>query len=175
MKQYGTDLLKHKYKTISNLVRSQTRKDTATYVSNLSSSYFVSSKKFWNFLNSVKGRCHPVPPLKQNDTVVSDDYDKASIFNRYFHSVFTVESSDNISDLRRYLEYHPDLIDTINFSVEEVHRELLNLQRDKACGPDHVSSYLLQKGADFLASPFTKLFQLSLSTGIFHPTTAPSV
>ena len=80
MKQYGTDLLKHKYKTISNLVRSQTRKDTATYVSNLSSSYFVSSKKFWNFLNSVKGRRYPVPPLKQNDIVVSDDYDKASIF-----------------------------------------------------------------------------------------------
>ena len=49
--------------------------------------------------------------------------------------------------------------------MEEVHREQLNLQRDKACGPDHVSSYLLQKGADFLASPFTKLFQLSLSTG----------
>ena len=94
-----------------------------------------------------------------------DDYGKATIFNRYFHSVFIVESSDNISDLHRSLEYHPDLIDTINFSVEEVHRELLNLQRDKACGPDHVSAHLLQKGADFLASPLTKLFQLSLSTG----------
>ena len=113
----------------------------------------------------MKGRHHPVPSLKQNDTVVSDDYDKTSIFNRYFHSVFTVESSNNISDLRCSLEYHPDLIDTINFSVEEVHRELLNLQRDKACGSDHVSAYLLQKGADFLASPLTKLFQLSLSTG----------
>ena len=122
MKQCGSDLLKHKYKAISNLVRSQTRKDTATHVSNLSSLHFVNSKKFWNFLNSVKGRRHPIPPLKQNDTLISDDYDKASIFNRYFHSVYAVECGDNVSNLRQSLEYHPDLIDTINFSVEEVHR-----------------------------------------------------
>ena len=49
--------------------------------------------------------------------------------------------------------------------MEEVYRELLNLQGDKACGPDHVSARLLQRGADFLAPPLTKLFQLSLSTG----------
>ena len=64
------------------------------------------------------------------------------------------------------MEYHPDLIDTIDFSVEEVHGELLNLQGGKACGPDHVSAHLLQKGADFLAPTLTKLFQLSFSTGI---------
>ena len=166
MKKHGTDLLKRKYKAISNLVRLQTRKDTTTYVSNLSSSYLVNSKKFWNFLNSMKGRRHPIPPLKQSDALISDDYDKASVFNRYFHSVFTVECCDNIFNLRQSLEYHPDLINTIDFSVEEVHGELLNLQGGKACGPDHVSAHLLQKGADFLAPPLTKLFQLSFSTGI---------
>ena len=36
MKCYGTDLLKFKYKAISNLVHSQTRKDTAAHVTNLS-------------------------------------------------------------------------------------------------------------------------------------------
>ena len=39
------------------------------------------------------------------------------------------------------------------------------LQNLKACGLDHISAHLLQKGADLLASPLTKLFQLSLSTG----------
>ena len=107
IKQFGTDLLKRKYNAISNLVRSQTRKDTAAHVSNLSSSYFVNSKKLWNFLNSVN--CHPVPPLKHNGTLISDDYDKASIFNRYFHSVFTVEHCDIISNVCQSLEYHPNL------------------------------------------------------------------
>ena len=145
MKKYGSNLLRRKYKAISNLVRSQIRK------------YFVNSKKFWNFLNSVKSRLYPIPPLKQND--------KASIFNKYFHSVFTVEHCDNISNLRQSLKYHLNLIDTIDFSVEEVHGELLNLQGEKPCGPDLILSHLLQKGADFLAPSLTKLFQLSFSTG----------
>jgi len=68
MKQRGSDLLKCKYKAISNLVCSQTRKDTASHVSNLSTSYFVTPKKFWNFLNSLKGRHYPIPPLQQNGT-----------------------------------------------------------------------------------------------------------
>ena len=43
--------------------------------------------------------------------------------------------------------------------------DLVNLQKDKACGPDCVPAYLLKIGADFLAAPLSKLFQLSLSTG----------
>ena len=56
-------------------------------------------------------------------------------------------------------------INSIDFSVDEVHQELVGLQKDKACGPDCVPAYLLQIGADFLAAPLSKLFQLSLSTG----------
>ena len=49
--------------------------------------------------------------------------------------------------------------------MDEVHTELVNLQKDKAFGPDYVPAYLLQVGADFLAAPLSKLFQLSLSSG----------
>lgn len=189
MKWCGTDLSKPKYKAISNLVCSQTRNDTAAHVANLSS-YFTNSKKFWNFLNSVKGCHHPVPPLEHNSSFISDNTNKASIFNEYFHSIFTVEECD-VPNLRQSLEYHPHLINSINFSVEEVHMEPINLQRDEACGPYHILAYLLQKGADILALPLSKLFQLSfplefyLETGsqvilhqftrrvttIYHPTT----
>ena len=43
MKRIGSDLLKAKYKAISNLVRSQTRKGTSDHVTNFSTSYFASS------------------------------------------------------------------------------------------------------------------------------------
>ena len=43
--------------------------------------------------------------------------------------------------------------------------DLVNLQKDKACGPDCVPAYLKKVGADTLAAPLSKLFQLSLSTG----------
>ena len=127
--------------------------------------YFANSKKFWNFLNSIKGRRHPIPPLKHNDSLVSNDSGKATIFNQFFHSVFTIEDCNSLSDLRQSLEVHPDLINTIVFSVDEVHMALMNLQKDKACGPDCIPAYLLTIGADFLAVPLSKLFQLSLSTG----------
>ena len=72
-----SDLLKAKYKAISNLVHSQTRKDTAAHVTNLSKSYFVNSKNL----------------------LVSDDNNKATIFNKFFHSVFTIEDCSSLSDL----------------------------------------------------------------------------
>ena len=165
MKRLGSDLLKAKYKAISNLVRSQTRKDTLDHVTNLSKSYFANSKKFRNFLNSIKGSRHPIPPLKHNDSSVSDDSSKANIFNQFFHSVFTVEDNNSLSELRQSLAVHPELINSIDFSVDEVHQELVNLQKHKACGPECVPAYFLQIGADFLAAPLSKLFQLSLSTG----------
>ena len=74
MKRLGSDLLKAKYKAISNLVHSQTRKDTAAHVTNLSKSYFVNS-------NSIKGRHHPIPPLKHKNLLVSDDSGKATILS----------------------------------------------------------------------------------------------
>ena len=69
------------------------------------------------------------------------------------------------------MEVHPDLINTIDFSVDEVHMALMNLQKDKACGPDCVPAYLLKVGADFLAVPLSKLFQLSLSILGLYPGT----
>ena len=107
----------------------------------------------------MKGCRYPIPPLKQkiNDVIISDDRDKATIYNKYFHSIFTINDCNNISYLCQSLEYHPDLVDSIDFSVEEVHSELLNLHGDKACGPDHIPVYLLQKGPDFLAPSLTKM------------------
>ena len=52
-----------------------------------------------------------------------------------------------VSNLRQSLEVHPDLINTIVFSIDEVHIALMNLQKDKACGPDCVPAYLFEIGA----------------------------
>ena len=60
------------------------------------------------------------------------------LFNRYFHSIFTAENCDDLSILHQSLTHHPDLIDSIDFTIEEVHAELSNLQRDKVCDPDHI-------------------------------------
>jgi len=53
----------------------------------------------------------------------------------------TIENSNTLSDLRQSMEAHPELINLIDFSTDEGHKELLNLQKDKGCGPDCVPTY----------------------------------
>ena len=79
--------------------------------------YFKNSKKFWNFLNSVKGSCTPIPPLKYDDYLITNDSVKANTFNQYFHSVFTKEVFSDLSGLRGALQFKSHFVDSIEFSV----------------------------------------------------------
>jgi len=99
MKRSNSDVIKAKYKTISNLVRTKTRQDTAAYISTLSNSCTADAKKFWNFVNSVKNFFRPPPPLNHLGQFTSDNNEKASVFNDYFDSVFTTEDFSNLSSL----------------------------------------------------------------------------
>ena len=165
IKSPTSDVIRSRYKRISNLVRSQTRKDTENYVSTLSKSYFDSPKIFWRWFNSFKGNRTPIPPLSHNDAFITEDSHKAEAFNAYFGSFFTVDDGFDISTLRSSLSFHPSIIQTIEFNVEEVYNELKSLNCSKACSPDLIPARLLKLGAEFIAPSLTKLFQLSFSSG----------
>ena len=165
MKRNSSELNRSKYKAISNLVRSKTRQDTVDYISALSVSYSANAKKFWNFVNSVKGFHQSPPPLSISGNHVSDDVEKATAFNQYFNSVFTTENCSGLQSLRESVKFNGKLIDSVQFTPENVYEELKSLQRDKACGPDNLPSQLLQVAADFISLPLSHLFQLSLSSG----------
>ena len=165
VKSPTSDVIKSRYKQISNLVRSRTRQDTEAHVSNLSKQYFDSPKPFWRWLHSFKGNRSPIPPLLHNDENLTEDSNKAEAFNAYFSSVFTVDDGSDIPGLRESLSIHPSIIDSIQFTVKDVFEELISLQCDKACGPDLLPARLLKLGAEFLAPSLAQLFQLSLSSG----------
>jgi len=112
----------------------------------------------------VKGCHNPIPSLTHEDSLVTDDATKASIFNQYFHSMFTTEGYSDLPSLHNSLQFKPDLIDSIIFSAEDVFNELTSLKADKACGPDCILAQLLKKGAELISSPLAKLFQSSLSS-----------
>ena len=165
IKSPTSDVIRSRYKHISNLVRSRTRKDTEDYISTLSKGYFVSPKPFWRWLNSFKGRHAPIPPLLHHDNYVTDDTPKAEAFNAYLSSVFTVDDGSDISKLRKDLSFQPSIIQSIEFDVEEVCNELQNLNCNKACGPDLLPAHLLKMSAEFIAPSLAQIFQLSLSFG----------
>ena len=57
------------------------------------------------------------------------------------------------------------LIDSIQFTSENVFEELSNLQHDKPCGPDNLLVKLLIVTAKFISLPISHLLQWSLSSG----------
>ena len=139
--------IKSRYKRISNLVRFKPRKDTELHVSSLSNKYFDSPKPFWrgSTLSKVRNRSR-TPPLLQNNDTLTADTQKAETFNVYFSSVFTADDGSDVLMLRGSLTFHSSALYSIKFTPENVYEELINLQCDKACGPELLPSRLLRFG-----------------------------
>ena len=94
-------------------------------------------------------------------TSAVSDYDKASLFNQYFHSVFT--NSDFILPAISNLPTPSSVIDEISITESDVYKALASLDPSKAMGYDGISPRLLKHCALPLCQPLLDLFSLSLS------------
>ena len=70
------------------------------FTESLCNNFCKKSRKFWNWVNASKGRCNPIPALTDNGLKITNDTEKAGIFNRYFHSVFTDEDMSLFPSLK---------------------------------------------------------------------------
>ena len=87
----------------------------------------------------------------------------ANIMNNYFNSVFTIEQLNNVPQLR---QYEGNILDTFNFSTEEVLEKLQHLNIYKSTGPDMIHPRILRALEENLARPLTLIFNNSVETGI---------
>ena len=87
----------------------------------------------------------------------------ASTMNNYFISVFTIEQLNNVPQLGHYEAY---ILDTFNFSIEEVQEKLQHLNIYKSTGPDMLHPRILRALEDKLVRPLTHIFKNSVETGI---------
>ena len=55
---------------------------------------------------------NPIPPLHDYGNTITEDPDKASLFNKYFCSVFTNENTANLGSLISESS-HPTIVDSI--------------------------------------------------------------
>ena len=83
--------------------------------------------------------------------------------NNYFNSVFTIELLNNVPQLR---QYEGNILDTFNFSIEEVQEKLQHLNIYKSTGPDMVHPRILRALEGKLARPLTHILNNSAETGI---------
>ena len=146
-------------------MRFEIKRANRTYLEEVVSDNFVSNpKKFWSHIKSMGQESVGVASLKNRDGFLkSDNTSKAEILNSQFQSVFTTEDVTSIP--RKGASKHPD-IENINVTEAGVKKLLLNLNVNKATGPDMIPAFILKTAADEITPLLTKMFQKSLDEGI---------
>ena len=124
------------------------------------------TSKIFDYIHSLAGQCGLPAHVHYKSTTAESDQDKAQLFNRYFHSIFTT-SSFPLPNLTELPKIYPCL-STITITQEEVYQTLVCLQPDKAAGCDGmVQNYWNPVLYHFMKSCTTSLASVFLSH-IFH-------
>ena len=87
----------------------------------------------------------------------------ADTMNNYFSSVFTIKQLNNVPQLG---QYGGNILDSFNFTTEEVQEKLQHLNIYKSTGSDMLHPRILRALEDKLASPLTHIFINLVQTGI---------
>ena len=103
--------------------------------------------------------------LKDNSgNLVSDDAEKAEILNKTFASKF-VNSVVNV--LPPVIAHSLDTLPRFTVTESAVRSALLDLNPNKACGPDNFSAKIFLECSEQLVIPLTKICKKSVETGEF--------
>ncbi len=164
----GTDYLKEKFNNLRAEVKRLIQESRKSFYSSLGNTLRINPKRFWSVfkISSSSGsvpnsmsRSNPANP--ETRLFANTPRDISTLFNEYFHSVYT-----NFSDVCASSQHvsSPPLscISSLDLSVEEVCQALQNLDATKAHGPDGFPSRILKECAFQLAPSLHYLFTKSL-------------
>ena len=124
------------------------------------------SKQWWKVLKQVNN-CGPandsIPPLDTAGSVVTDNREKANVFNNFFLEASKLDDANtDIPCARRVLDYN--LLTDIVITENEVLDQLSILDSSKSYGPDQVPPKLLKEGRQEIYKSLCRLFNISLES-----------
>ena len=93
------------------------------------------------------------------------DEEKAECLNSHFASVSSLDDSNAV--LPPFIEHTDEVLDHINVTEEEINDVIVNLDPNKASGPDSISNKMIKQVARAISKPLCILFNRSLREGIF--------
>ena len=131
-----------------------------------------SPHKYHSILKSMIGhtRDQAIPPLiGQDGTLLTDNQDKAALLNEHFAKQSCLDIADSHTLPTDDTTEHdtPPKLNYILATEREVLALLNSLNPNKSCGPDKLPTKLLKMVAILIYEPLTKLFNLSLTQGIY--------
>lgn len=120
-----------------------------------------SPAEYWNYIKKRTVGKADIPFLSDGKNLVSDDFERAQMFNKHFsdvfirddHKPFSAQSKTSVSLMN------------INLDPDRVYTYLKHFKRKLSYGPDNIPSIVLQSLAVVLAEPLSMIFKESLTTG----------
>ena len=93
------------------------------------------------------------------------DKEKTDCLNSYFASISTLDDSHAV--LPPFMELTDSVLDRIDISEEEIKDVIVNLDPNKASGPDLISNKMIKQVAGAIAKPLQIIFNHSLRESVF--------
>ena len=109
-----------------------------------------------------------IPPLiRQDGTPITNDLEKADIFNRHFSAQTTLDVLDKTMPPIDIPEPSIPSLAEVQVTEREVLNALNSLDISKSSGPDKILAKLVKLCAILISDPLSKLFNKSLISGKF--------
>jgi len=99
-----------------------------------------------------------------NGNILTSEYDKANLLNKFFHSQTLLNDSNKIIP-NMHLHSNKPQLEKIVITQQEVIDTLKSLKLGKAAGPDMINNRILKELSQQLAHPLSHLFNKSIETG----------
>ena len=136
-------------------------------------SFSNNKKGFWKIVKhftSKKDSTSSIPPLCTTDPSGTQkwhvtDEEKVECLNSYFASVSSLDDTNAV--LPHFTEHTDEVLEHINVTEEEINDVIVNLDPNKASGPDFISNKMIKNVARAIAKPLCILFNRSLCEGVF--------
>ena len=131
------------------------------FENNLVSNFaFSNDSKIYRYIRSLSGHVSLPDIMYWDSASAQSDSDKANLFNKFFHSVFTVD----IESTTPHASTLPaSSLCSIDISLEDTFLALSSCDPSKAMGGDGIPPMILKHAASALAEPVHHLFSLCLT------------
>ena len=124
-------------------------------------------KRYWSILNSFLGKrkLPLIPPIQDEDNIITDYRKKADIFNDYFSSQCTpLDENNEVPHINPKTHLN---MKSINIDENKILSIIRGLNPHKSSGWDNISSQMIKICDASLVSPLKIIFENAMNSGNF--------